>query len=265
MRTARTAWILERAAIRAQMQYKANFISMTLLGIIYQASAFSFVAIVMYNSGVIGGWVFEEICSLYGLRLLAHSLSILPLSHLWTLDSMVREAEFDRYLLRPMSPFLQFLTSKFQMSAAGDLLVASIILGYAFPRVDIDFSPATVTFLMAGVAGGALVEASIQVAVASLVFRTLNTMSFRIFVDTIFNLTGNYPLTIFSGFVQSFLIAIPISFVAYFPAVVALGKEGELNVPLWVAFLTLPIGLLFSLCAAMTWKSQMRHYQSAGH
>ncbi|MEU8599219.1 ABC-2 family transporter protein [Streptomyces globisporus] len=52
---------------------------------------------------------------------------------------------------------------------------------------------------------------------------------------------------------------------AYFPAVVALGKEGELNVPLWVAFLTLPIGLLFSLCAAITWKSQMRHYQSAGH
>ncbi|MBB1259190.1 ABC transporter permease [Streptomyces alkaliterrae] len=247
------------------MQYKTNFISMTLLGVIYQASAFSFVAIVMYNSGVIDGWVFEEICFLYGLRLLAHALSVLPLSHLWTLDSMVREAEFDRYLLRPMSPFLQFLTSKFQMNAAGDLLVAVIVLGYAFPRVDIDFNPATVAYLTASVAGGALIEASIQVSVASLVFRTLNTMSFRIFTDTIFNLTGSYPLTIFSGFTQSLLIAIPVSFVAYFPAVVTLGKEGELNVPHWVAFLTFPIGLLLLLGAAVTWKSQMRHYQSSGH
>ncbi|MQS03654.1 hypothetical protein FNX44_017595, partial [Streptomyces sp. OF1] len=45
--------------------------------------------------------------------------------------------------------------------AAADLLVAVIVLGYAFPRVDIDFNPATVAYLTASVAGGALIEASI--------------------------------------------------------------------------------------------------------
>jgi ABC-2 type transport system permease protein len=265
IRSARIAWTLERAAVRAQVQYRANFLSMIVLGIVYQGSGFAFVLVVMHNVDLIAGWSLGDIAFLYGLRMLAHALWIVPLSHLWMLDQMAREAEFDRYLLRPLSPFVQFVTSKFQMNALGDACVAVLILGYSLTLVDANFDPWTLLLLGAAVIGGALIEGSIQVAVAAFAIRTLNTMALRMLADLVFSIAGSYPVIIFPKLMQVTLTVLPVSFVAYFPAALALGRQDELFVPLWVAHLTLPVGVVLFLAAGAVWRSQLRHYQSAGN
>ncbi|WP_308342346.1 ABC-2 family transporter protein [Streptomyces sp. MW-W600-10] len=261
----RIAWKLEKAAIRGQMQYRTNFLSMIVVGLVWQGTGFAFLAVVMRTVPSIDGWRLEEIALLYGLRLLAHSLWILPLGHLWTLDRVVREAEFDRYLLRPLSPFVQFLTSRFQLTALGDLLAAALVLGYALSAVDISAAPVTLLYLLSAVLGGALIEASILTALATTVFRALNTSSLRLLTEMIFSLIGSYPLVIFSKWMQGLFVVVPISFVAYFPAAIVLGKEDGFIVPLWVAHLSLPVGVALALFAARMWKREMRHYQSAGN
>ncbi|MDW4901635.1 ABC-2 family transporter protein [Streptomyces californicus] len=260
----RFAWVLERASIRAEMQYRTNFFSMVLLGLVYQASGFSFVFVVMHNFDLVGGWNLGEIAFLYGLRLLAHAVCIVPLSHLWMLDREIREAKFDRYLVRPLSPFLQFLTSKFQMNAVGDLIAALAVLGFAATQISFDFTMLTILYLLVSVVGAAMIEASLQVSLASIAFRTLNTEAIRSLADTVMGLLGSYPLTIFSKFTAA-LLTFPIAFLAYFPAAIALGKQADLAVPVWIAYCTAPIGVLSVLLARKIWGSQVRHYQSSGH
>ncbi|MFJ8773901.1 ABC transporter permease [Streptomyces microflavus] len=265
LRTVRLAWRMERAAFRGEMQYRSNFLAMVALGIVYQGAGFGIVLVVMHTVNVIGGWSLGELAFLYGLRMLAHAMWVLPLGHLWSLDQAVREAHFDRYLLRPLSPFLQFLTSRVQLNAFGDLLVAVIVLGYSFTLVDIHFTVPELLYLATAVCGGALIEVSVQIALACAVFRTLNTSALRNLADSVFGVLGSYPLTIFSSFSQYVLAATPIAFVAYFPAALALGKTEFFLVPQWYAALSLPVGVLMALCAASVWRSQMRHYQSAGN
>lgn len=265
VRTARLAWRMERAAIRGQMQYRSNFLSMVALGVVYQGAGFGIVLVVMQSVNTIGGWSLEELAFLYGLRMLAHAVWILPLGHLWSLDQTVREAQFDRYLMRPLSPFVQFLTSRVQLNALGDLLVAVVVLGYSCTLVEIHFSLPVLLYLATAVCGGALIEVSVQVMLSCAVFRTLNTSALRNLADSVFGMLASYPLTIFSSFSQHVLAATPIAFVAYFPAALALGKGKSFPVPEWYAALSLPVGLLMALATAAVWRSQMRHYQSAGH
>ncbi|WP_246574541.1 ABC transporter permease [Streptomyces genisteinicus] len=265
LRTVRLAWRMERAAWRGQMQYRSNFLAMVALGVVYQGAGFGIVLVVMHTVDAIGGWSLEEIAFLYGLRMLAHAAWVVPLGHLWSLDQAVREAQFDRYLLRPMNPFVQFLTSRVELNAFGDLLVALTVFGYSCTLVGIDFTLPVVLLLAAAVCGGALIEVSVQLVLACAVFRTLNTSALRNLADAVFGTLGSYPLTIFPAFSQHVLAATPIAFVAYFPASLALGKEEGLPVPHWYALLSLPVGILMACAAALVWKSQMRHYQSAGH
>ncbi|MDG9694222.1 ABC transporter permease [Streptomyces mutabilis] len=259
------AWELEKAAVRGQMQYRTNFFSMIAVGLVWQGTGFAFLAVVMASVPSIEGWRLEEMALLYGLRLLAHSLWVLPLSHLWTIDRAVREAEFDRYLLRPLSPFVQFLTSRFQMTALGDLLAAALVLGYAISAVDVSLDPVSLLYLVTAVVGGALIEGSIQMMLATTAFRALSTSALRGLTDTVFSLVGSYPLVIFSKAVQGLFVIVPISFVAYFPAAIVLGKQESLVVPPWVAHLSLPVGICFVFLSALFWRKEIRNYQSSGN
>jgi ABC-2 type transport system permease protein len=68
---------------------------------------------------------------------------------------VVHTGEFDRYLLRPVSLFLQLLMRRFNLQQFGDVVIAAAILGFALPRAAIDWTPAKALWLVAAVAAGA--------------------------------------------------------------------------------------------------------------
>jgi ABC-2 type transport system permease protein len=85
-------------------------------------------------------------------------------------------------------------------------------------------------------------------------------------LDTIFSNFSNYPLTIF-GSVLGFLLTfgLPLAFMAYFPAVVLLGRTGELQVNPIFAYGAPLAGIVWLFVALRFFHYEMRNYQSAGH
>ncbi|MER6948323.1 ABC-2 family transporter protein [Nonomuraea sp. NPDC000554] len=261
MRTLRLYWRLQRAAMRGAVQYRLNTLIGVVTGVVYQGSGFAFVWVVMHTFPTMAGWSLREIAFLYGLRLTAHALCMLPLSSLIGIEWLVREGELDRVLLRPLNPLVQVMTKRMGVGQVGDLLTGLVLLLIAAPP----WTPGMIAFSLLAVVGGALVEASVHLSLASLSLRMLETFALRGFLDDVFSKFGSYPMSVFGGVTQWLLtFVLPVAFVAYVPASVLLGRAEALNVPVLVAYGSPLLGLALFTLAYRFWERQLRHYHSVG-
>lgn len=266
VRTLRLYGTLSVAAVRAQLQYRANLLLMVLGGFAYQAVGFAFIWIVMERFGSIGGWTLGEVVFLYALRLCAHGLWLCFFNQIVHVDQVVREGEFDRYLVRPLNPLVQLITRGFALTTLGDLAGGIALLVVASALLDVDWSPPAIAYMVLAIIGGGLVEASVQLFLGSLGFRLLSTSGMRYLGDDLFSTFGPYPLKIFPTAVRFGLtFVMPLAFVAYLPAAVLLGRTGELSVPAPVAYLAPLLGGVLIVLAYRFWRYQSRFYSSSGH
>lgn len=257
---------LVAAAVRAQLQYRANLLLMVLGGFAYQGVGFAFIWIVIEHFGAIAGWSLAEVVFLYALRLCAHGLWLCFFNQIVHVDQVIREGEFDRYLVRPLNPLIQLITRGFALTTFGDLAGGVALLVVAGMMLDVDWSALAIAYMMLAIVGGALVEASIQLLLSGLGFRLLSTGGLRYVGDDLFSTFGPYPLKIFPAAVRFGLtFVVPLAFVAYLPAAVLLGRTGELAVPPVVAYLAPLLGGVLMVLAYRFWRYQSRFYVSSGH
>jgi len=230
--------ILERAALRAQLQYRVNFWTTLMGGVAYQGTQLLFLGVLLGKFGLIGGWGFPEVAFVFAMRLASHALYVVPFGSLRLLDEMVRDGEFDRVLLRPVNPFLQLVTRWFPLMSLGDALLgagALIIFSWQAP---IDWTGAKVVYLLLAVVGGGLVETGIQTFFCGLSFVATSTFSLRIFADTSITQFSGYPLTMFGrGIFYAFCTLVPMAFISFLPATVLLGRTADVPLPVWLTFL----------------------------
>lgn len=256
---------LAGASLRSEFQYRANALSSILGGVLYQLTGFLIVFIIVDRFGSLGGWSLSEITFLYGMRLTSHGIFYLCFSQLFDLDQVLVSGEFDRFMVRPIHPLLQMFTRKLRVNCFGDLLGGTALLIAATPRIDLDWNPLLVMFLVVAVIGGALVEGAVQITLSALSFRWLNTLAVRTTTNEVFNQYGNYPQRIFPRGLQVVLTyALPVAFVAYFPASALLHRTDGLLVPTWLAWCAPLVGLCLFLVSLRIWHRASRGYQSSG-
>ena len=266
LRTLDVTLALWLAAIRGEMQYRANFVLGVAMGLVYQGTGFVFIWVVLRRFETLGGWTLGEIAFLYGLRLTMHALNGFFSGGLFGVERQVRQGEFDRFLVRPLAPLLQILSQHPPSSALGDLLGGAGLFVAATALVDIRWTPAALGYLLLAVIGGALVEFAIRLLCAALAFRFLAANGAMFLFDQILSEFGNYPLTIF-GSVLGYLLTfgVPLAFMAYFPAVVLLERTGELQVHPAFAYGAPLVGALWLALGVALFQRETRHYKSAGH
>ena len=258
--------ILQRAALRAQLQYRANFWTTLIGGMAFQGTQLLFLGVLLAKFGVIAGWGFPEIAFLYAMRLASHALYVVPFGALIMADFVVREGDFDRLLLRPVSPFLQLVTLQFRLMTLGDALLgvgALIIFGWHAP---IDWSAAKLIYLVVAVIGGSLVETGIQVFFCGLAFVANSTFSLRIFADSSITQFSGYPLTMFGrGVFYGFCTAFPMAFIAFLPTTVLLDRTSEVPLPTWLTVASPLIGVAVFALGYLTFQKLLPHYSSPGN
>ncbi|HEV8635142.1 MAG TPA: ABC-2 family transporter protein [Chloroflexota bacterium] len=257
---------LAGAAIRSRMQYRANFLMMVAFGLVYQTTGFVFIWTVLTRFETIAGWTLGEITFLYGLRLVVHGLNTVLFGGVSRVRWQVREGLFDRYLVRPVPPLLQVAAMELPAASFGDLLGGATLFLAANALVGIDYSPVALGYLALAISGGVLIEAALQLIIATLSFRLIETGSLAFFVDELFSNFGNYPLKIFGGAAQAILTwVLPVAFVAYLPSTVLLARTDELVVHPAVAYGAPVVGALWFAAAYLFWRRELREYKSAGH
>lgn len=256
---------LASTSLRAEFQYRANVVTSIISGLLYQLTGFIVIWIVVDRFNTIGGWSLAEITFLYGMRLTSHGIFYACFSQMFDIDRVLISGEYDRYLVRPVSPLAQLFTRKLRVNCFGDLLGGFLLLGFAVTNIDVTWNTANVILLIGAIIGGGLIEGAVQIVLGSMSFRFLNGQSIRVTTNEVFNLYGNYPTRIFPGVIEYLLtFALPVAFVAYMPASAILGRSDQLIVWSWVPWITPILGIVLFLGAVRIWRLNSVLYQSSG-
>ncbi len=256
---------LSAAGVRGALEYRADFLLMTLMGLVRQGVGIALMWVILERFETIAGWTLGEVAFLYGMRLTALALCGLG-GDIWALQSLVRRGEFDRFLVRPVRPLLQLLTRHVPLSAFGDLLGGVALLVAATRLVDVAWTPRAILYLLLALLGGGLIQLALRLLIASFSFRALSVNAPMGIVDKLFNEFGTYPLSIFNAILQLLLtFGLPVAFMAYFPAAVLLGRTDELQVQPLIAYGAPLAGMVWMAIALWVFEHEMRNYNSAGH
>lgn len=252
--------------LRARSQYRVDFLTSLLFGVIWQTSTLVFVSALLTRfTGGLGNVPSAGVVLIVGMRLVSHALYVLLFGNLGWLPQLVDEGRVDGYQLRPLPVLTQVLLSQLSITGLGDLLAGVSALAVAVGLVDVHWTVLSVGFLVATIIGGTLLESALQVAVSTLLLRSPSTRVLGSWMDEVMATFGSYPLSILPRAVQTLLTFVfPLAFVAYFPALVLLGLAPHTG-PMAVLERCSPLlGPLLFLAALGIWRRGMRSYQSAG-
>ena len=258
--------ILLRLGLTAALQYRADFIMVSIGAICYEAVSLAFVGVIVSAFGSIAGWTLSQIAFVYGIRASGHAIHSLLSGQLWSVDEVVRRGEFDRYLVRPVNPLLQLITRQFQVTAIGDLVFGVAVLVITALATPISWSVVRIGYLVLVVLGSAAVESAVMLALASLTFRLTVSTPLLSIVDTVFVTFGPYPVSVLPravGYLLTFVL--PLAFAGFFPAAILLGRTDDLFVPVWLAGISPLVGIGLYALAVLVFDRQLRHYASPGH
>jgi ABC-2 type transport system permease protein len=266
MRQVAAGLALWTAGFRSTLQYRTDTFIVIVMALAFQCTGFAFIWVLLSRFPSLAGWTLGEVAFLYGLRLIVHALAGVLTGPIFSLEDQVRSGEFDRYLLRPVSPLLQFMTQRVEISILGDLLGGVAIFAVANQAVSISWTPVALLYLLLAIIGGALIEGSVRILIGSLTFRTLSSQSLLFLTDSVFSSYASFPMTIFGTVAQYvFTFILPIAFVAFLPTTVLLDKTGDLAVNPVFAYAAPLIGLGWAIVAARVFNRELSQYQSAGH
>ncbi|MGI8855522.1 MAG: ABC transporter permease [Thermomicrobiales bacterium] len=253
------------ARIRSQMQYKVSFVLDVVSRFLVNGLELASIFILFNRFSSLDGWSVGEIAFLYGLVTVSFALHEVVAQSFEDFSLTVKQGDFDRILLRPITPLVQVLASDFQLKRLGRVLTGVVSLALGLARVHITWTLGKVLYFPVVILSGVLLFAAIDLIGATLCFWTVE----RSEAMNVFTYGGvfmsSYPIQIYQAWIRrTFTFIIPIAFVAYYPGLYFLGRTDPLGLPRLLSFLTPLVTLAFCAVALWFWEWGTRHYQSTG-
>ena len=250
---------------RARMEYRADFAIWVVFGVVYHIAALAFVWVVVAQFEGLGDWSLEQVLFLVGLRLVAHAVFETVFGNLSFVGEMIRAGQFDRILIRPISPLLQVLLAEFRVNGLGDAVIGVAIFVLVQPVLHVAWTPLAIVYLCLVIVGSVLLEAGIFLVIAAVMFWVIQSESLVWWAGDLVNTFGNYPLSIFPQATRYlFTFVFPIAFLGFFPAAVFLGRAGDVPFTPLLAYGAPAIGLVVFVVGYAAWLVGLRHHQSTG-
>jgi ABC-2 type transport system permease protein len=253
------------ARIRSQLQYRLSFaLNVIAVGLITFLD-FAVILILFQQVDALGEWNVAEVGVLYGISCVSFALTDIAIGHLDLLPRMIREGDFDQVLVRPLGSLFQVIASDFSLRKLGKLIQGLAVLVVAAVSLDLDWTPARIGMLLLGVVAGAAVFAGIWVALATIAFLLIDSGEAVNAFTNGGNFIAQYPINIFGPWLRRLVVfVIPVSFVAYFPALFVLDKEDPLGLPTALQYASPFVAVLVCIPSGLLWRAAVRRYRSVG-
>jgi ABC-2 type transport system permease protein len=222
-----------------------------------------FVWVLFAHIPTVAGWVLWEVAFLYALSIIPRGLTELFCDGQWRLRHLINRGEFDRLLLRPVSPALQVITQLSSIHGLGSVALGGVVLSRALAELGLVWGPAQWCMLALTLISGTVVMSGLTYATNCQGFWDSGaTSSFPFLVQNLAEF-AKFPLTLYDRLVQGVLTwAVPFACVSYVPALVLLGRpEGQ---P-WMAAAPPLAAAACVAVAAGVWRRGLARYQGAGH
>jgi ABC-2 type transport system permease protein len=257
---------LVRISMQSRMQYRADFITGIIGVIIHNLVSLGLIGILVSRFENLAGWTVWELVFLYCLWLLGHSLYSLFFWHIRTLEDYLIQGTFDQYLLRPVSPFIQFLGREIQYYGFADVVFGVGGLALAFTNLQLEWGLVKWLFFVAAILSGTLIELTIALLFACLAFWTGRSRRASGIVMQINVMVQQYPIDIFGSPFRAIVTGlIPVAFMNYYPALMLLDKFDRVGPGAeWLGYISPLVALLLVGVVAVVWRLALRRYASAG-
>jgi len=255
---------LVRTYVRSQIEYPGAMVLGWLSQFTSYGAMYTAIGLILARFGALGGWQWPEMALLLSFHLLGYALGAsLSFTQFRDLEEKVRMGTVDAILVKPIGPWTYLVFSGLNIGYAGHIALAIGLMVWALTQVPIDWSIGAVLFLLATLAGSAMiVAATLTMIGATALVWVRSRHLYAIFFG--FWELARYPLPIFPLPLQILMLTfVPLGFMAYVPVAVALGKPVAVLGD-WAPLAALAIGPLCVLIAMAHWRHCLRNYQGAG-
>ncbi len=254
---------LQLMQLRTVVEYRADFWIGIAGAALMHGAGLVLITALFDEIEQIGGWSVWEVAILYGLTLIPAGLRELFCDGPWLLRQLVNSGEFDRLLVRPVSPAMQAATRLASIHGVGQLSLGLGLLLLGSTRSDIAWAPWKVGFLLVSILGSFTLLCAIGFLVNLIGFWEPSAQSaiptaYASLIDF-----AKFPLDIYSNVIKVLVTVVaPFAFVSYFPALVLLDRDTPWR---WLGFASPVVSLLVVLLTSWLWHKALNRYQGVGH
>ena len=253
---------LVRMTLRGRLQYRSDFWTSLVGVVILNGVNIAQVSVLAWRFNMIGGWSIGDLMILYGMFSISWSLYTIFFVRTKELGNEITTGIFDQYLIRPMSPFLQFISREFQYVGLCDSMWGITLIIYGYHLSAIHWIASDIFLLLIFILCGAAIMAAIQVIIATISFWTIRAESLQGVIMQLTFLTRKFPISIFGNWFKVIVTClIPVAYLNYYPVAYLLKKP---DVSIWVSFQSPIVMILLCFFATVLWKYGTRKYQSTG-
>lgn len=247
--------------LKMRMAYRVDFFIDLAANLFALGVQLSILTVIFAKVDALKGWTFEQVLFIYGFALLPLGLFNIVSINLYRFsEKYIVEGNFDRVLLRPISPLAQVLCESFNVSGLNELLLGSGIMIYAGIQLELSFGVIDGFALLMLAITASLIYIGVFLGLTSVSFWHEDRMGLAPPVYNVIRFS-RYPITIYSPLVRFFLtFVLPFAWVAFYPATYFIGS-GEFQ---RVALFTPLVGFAVFALAYFIWSRGLRQYASTG-
>jgi ABC-2 type transport system permease protein len=260
---ARLYFRLQLVQLRTVVEYRADFWIGILGAALMHGAGLVFVVALFGQIDEIAGWSAWEVAILYGLALMPRGLTELFCDGPWMLRAMVNKGEFDRLLVRPISPALQSATALASIHGIGQLGLGGVAFWLGASRSGLEWTWWKPVYLVAILVSSVVMLGAINFLVNMIGFWEPSAQSaiptaYASLIDF-----AKFPLDIYSTAIKILITVVaPYAFISYFPGLVLLDKETSWR---WLGFASPLVTVLVVMLTAWIWRKALNRYQGVGH
>ncbi len=262
-RNARLYLTLQLAQLRATVEYRADFWIGIVGAMLQQAAGLVFISALFAQIPEVEGWTVWNVAMLYGLAMIPKGFTELFCDGPWMLRSKVNSGEFDRVLVRPISPALQSATAIASIHGLGQLVLGIVVLWMGMSRSELVLAWWTVPFLLMTIAASAVMIGALNYVINMIGFWEPSAQSALPTMVALMVDFAKFPLDVFNLVIRGLVtVVVPYAFISYFPALLLLGRDTPWR---WLGLATPLVSALVVAVTAWLWSKALNRYQGVGH
>ncbi len=248
--------------LRIQFEYTLGFwIKSFFLTMGYFADAIMLVVLFSRFNGL-AGWTTYEIAFLYGFNTLTYTITASIFAFCANFSDEIAYGGYDQVLLLPVNTLLFYTLRGINVTYLSRILLSLAIVYIALYQAKLTVTFTLFAYILMTLIGAVLIQSAFFLAFAIPNFYIIKSNSFRaIYMGLRF--FCNYPLIIYGKkILYFFTFIIPLGFINYYPALHIFSKPKEF--PIFVDFITFPIGFCLFMLSIIGWVISSKYYQSTG-
>ena len=246
--------------LKSRMAYRKSFFFNIIGQFLTSSTAFLTVWFLFERFNAVKGYTVSECMLVAGVIALSFALAEMFFRGFDSMENILRNAAFDRLMLRPRSLIFQVMCHSIEFGRIGRITQALLMLFYGIFVSPVVWTPDRIGVLILMLLCGTALFAALFLLHAALCFFLLKGIEFLNILTYGAREYGVYPLNVYGPAVLRFCtFLIPYALIQYYPLLYLLGRTDSL-----MYALSPLLAPLFFIPCYLLWRLGIRKYKSVG-